>query len=68
MENRKLIIVEGNIAAGKSTLCQDLATILNYGLLRYSRFAKYDIKDIPSIFQKLLNIAFYLRKEKISNR
>jgi deoxyadenosine/deoxycytidine kinase len=32
MENRKLIIVEGNIAAGKSTLCQDLATILNYGL------------------------------------
>ena len=32
MENRKLIIVEGNIAAGKSTLCKDLATILNYGL------------------------------------
>ena len=30
--NRKLIIVEGNIAAGKSTLCRDLASALNYGL------------------------------------
>ena len=28
----KLIIVEGNIAAGKSTLCRDIAEKLNYGL------------------------------------
>lgn len=27
-----LVIVEGNISAGKSTLCRDLATILDYEL------------------------------------
>lgn len=49
-----------------SGLLAKCKSILNYGYSRYSRFAKYDIKDIPSIFQKLLNIAFYLKKEKIS--
>ena len=49
-----------------SGLLAKVKSILNLGLSRHSRFAKYDIRDIPSIFQKLSNIAFYLRKEKIS--
>ena len=32
MQGRKLVIVEGNIAAGKSTLCKEMAQILNYAL------------------------------------
>lgn len=28
----QLVIVEGNISAGKSTLCRDLATLLGYAL------------------------------------
>ena len=49
-----------------SGLLAKVKSILNLGQSRHSRFAKYDIRDIPSIFQKLSNIAFYLRKEKIS--
>ena len=48
------------------SLLAKVKSILNLGLSKHSRFAKYDITDIPSIFQKLSNIAFYLRKEKIS--
>ena len=43
-----------------SGLLAKVKSILNLGLSRHSRFAKYDIKDIPSIFQKL----FSWKKEK----